>query len=210
VASAESPFLRPAATDIQGKWVLEFVSPYILVDGFIRGELLGTDSDTTEVAFRSQIPKRFDLSESDQWNPWKILASKPGPFRVGLDRADSAEGSSSFHGTYRYQVRFRFQASSSTSQVGLADFGIVYFFENGIMSIPQIFAGRNIVRFKVRDASAVQSDIFVNYQWEDRAGKKTSNMKRLYPELFFKGNEAVYTIDAPQLWRCNSLVISYP
>jgi hypothetical protein len=210
VMASESPFLRPSSDSRGGEWVLEFASPYILVDGFIRGELVGSDSDITEVAFRSQVPKRFDLSEPDQWKPWKVLASKPGTFRVGLDRADSAEGSSSFHGTYRYQVRFRFQSNSSTSPVGLADFGIVYFFENGIMSIPQIFAGRNTVRFKVRDASAVSSDIYVIYEWEDREGKKGSNMKRLYPELFFKDSEAVYTIDAPKLWRCNSLLISYP
>jgi hypothetical protein len=172
--------------------------------------LLGGDSHLTEVAFRSQVPKRFDLSEPDRWLDWKVLASKPGPFRIGLDRADSAEGSSSLHGTYRYQVRFRFRSNSGASKVGLADFGFVTFFETGIMSIPQIFAGTNTVRFKVRDASELSSDIYVKYVWEDREGREASNLKRLYPELFFKENEAVYTIDAPGLWRCNSLTISYP
>ena len=206
----QKPFIRPSQEGGAGEWLLEFVSPYILVDGFIRGELLGSDGDAVEVAFRSQVPKRFDLSEAEQWNPWKVLASKPGAFRVGLDRTDSAEGSSSFHGTYRYQVRLRFKAASSASQVGLADFGIVSFFETGIMSIPQIFEGENTIRFKVRDASEVKSDIFVKYVWEDKNGLKDSNTKRLYPELFFKDNEAVYTIVAPRLWRCNSLEIAYP
>jgi len=208
--ASESPFLRPANDGGEGEWILEFASPYILVDGFIRGELLGSDSDVVEVAFRSQVPKRFDLSEPDKWKPWKVLTSKPGPFRVGLDRADSAEGSSSFHGTYRYQVRFRFQSAAAASQVGLADFGIVSFFENGIMSIPQIFAGENTVRFKVGDAAEIQSDIYVTYTWEDRVGQPGSHTKQITPELFFKENEAVYTIDAPELWRCNSLVVSYP
>jgi hypothetical protein len=206
----DSPYLRPSIDGSEGEWVLEFLSPYILVDGFIRGDLLGRETDAVEVAFRSQVPKRFDLSESDKWLDWKVLASKPGPFRVSLDRADSAEGSSSLHGTYRYQVRFRFQSSSAGSKVGLADFGIVAFFETGIMSIPQIFAGTNTVRFKVRDASNLNSDIYVKYVWEDREGREASNLKRLYPELFFKENEAVYTIDAPGLWRCNSLTISCP
>lgn len=210
VMTSESPFLRPSMDVGNGEWVLEFVSPYILVDGFIKGELVGKETDVVEVAFRSQVAKRSNLSEPDKWNPWKALASKPGTFRVALDRTDAAEGSSSLHGTYRYQVRFRFQSSSSAAQVGLADFGIVAFFENGIMSIPQIFAGSNTVRFKVRDVSGLDSDIYVEYTWEDREGRKASNRKRLYPELFFKDNEAVYTIDAPGLWRCNSLVISYP
>ncbi|MGW8181834.1 MAG: hypothetical protein ACWGQW_24150, partial [bacterium] len=208
--ASEIPFLRPSADGGQGEWILEFVSPYILVDGFIRGELLGGESDVIEVAFRSQVPKRFGLSEPDKWKPWKVLASKPGPFRVGLDIADSAEGSSSFHGTYRYQMRFRFQAAAAASQVGLADFGIVSFFENGIMSIPQIFAGGNTIRFKVGDAAEIQSDIYVTYTWEDRAGEPGRHTKQITPELFFKENEAVYTINAPKLWRCNSLVISYP
>jgi hypothetical protein len=206
----ESPYLRPSADGGKGEWILEFVSPYVLVDGFIRGDLLAGEEDVAEVAFRSQVPKRLNLSQPDEWKPWKVLASKSGPFHVGLDEADSAEGSSSFHGTYRYQVRLRFKASSSSSQTGLADFGIVAFFENGIMSIPQIFSGENTVRFKVQDSARVDSDIYVTYTWESRSGREDSHTKRICPALFFKENEAVYTINAPDLWRCKSLVIEYP
>jgi hypothetical protein len=78
------------------------------------------------------------------------------------------------------------------------------------MSIPQIFAGENTVRFKVRDAAEIESDIYVTYTWEAQSGRQYGDTKKIYPELFFKDNEAVYTISAPELWRCNSLVIEYP
>jgi len=210
VMAEESPYIRPADAGSEGEWILEFVSPYILVDGFVRGELLGSENDVMEVAFRSQVPKRSNLSQPDEWKPWKVLSSKAGPFRVSLDRADAAEGGSSLHGTYRYQIRLRFKADASPSQVGLADFGLVTFFENGIMSIPQIFAGENTVRFKVRDATKIESDIYVTYTWEAQSGRQYSDTKRIYPELFFKDDEAVYTISTPELRRCNSLVIEYP
>ena len=92
--------------------------------------------------------------------PWRVLAAKPGPFQVTLDRTDAAQGASSLHGVYCFQVRLRIvKAAAEASRVGLAKLGFVAFFENGIMSIPQIFAGDNTIRFKVEDASQVRSDI---------------------------------------------------
>ena len=142
--------------------------------------------------------------------PWKVLAAKPGPFQVTLDRTDAAEGESSLHGVYCFQVRLSVKAAAEASRVGLADLGFVAFFENGIMSIPQIFAGDNTIRFKVEDASQVRSDIHVTYSWQTVDGQESSHTKRIYPSLFFKDNEAVYNVSAPDLRRCTSLVIEYP
>jgi hypothetical protein len=142
--------------------------------------------------------------------PWRVLAAKPGPFQVALDRTDAAEGHSSFHGAYRFQMRLRVRAKAEASRVGLADLGYVAYFENGIMSLPQIFAGDNTIRLKVEDSSQVRSDIHVTYCWQTEDGQGTSHEKRIYPSLFFRDNEAVYRISAPNLRRCTSLVISYP
>ena len=67
------------------------------------------------------------------------------------------------------------------------------YFENGIMSIPQVFAGTNTVR--------------VTYRWETAAGAK-ENVRTLQPSDF-RGGEAVYTLDAPGLARCKSVAIAY-
>jgi len=205
-----APYVRPAADSGEGEWILEFYSPYIMVDGLVKGELMGTKEDRVSVAFRSQVPKRFDLDEKDRWLDWKVLADKPGEFLATLDRTDAAEGASSLHGAYRFQLRLRFAAAGEASGVGLKSLGLAAFFENGIMSIPQIFAGDNTIRFKVDDPDQVEADILVTYGWQDAQGADWSHRMRITPNMFYKDNEACYHLEAPDLVRCNSLVISYP
>jgi len=206
----DAPFIRPAKAETPGEWTLEFYSPYILVDGLIRGVLAGTDNDQMEIAFRSQVPKPRNVSEPDEWLPWKTITDKPGAFMVTLDRSDAAEGQSSFHGAYRYQIRLSLDSAANVpTSFGLNDLEIVTYFENGIMSIPQIFDGQNTVRFKVDDPARVKGDINVTYTWQTEKGEE-SHIKKITPALFFKDNEAVYTIEAHGLTRTNSLIISYP
>jgi len=211
-----SPYIRPSADTGEGEWILEFYSPYILVDGFISGELTGGKNDQLEIAFRSQVPKNRDISQDNQWLPWKTLASKPGRFLITLDRADAAEGESSFHSTYRWQLRIRLTSSTKrpdsaeeAAPAGVSDLDVVTYFETGIMSIPQIFDGENTVRFKVDDPAQVKGDLRVKYVWDTAEGEQ-SHEKLLSPRLFFKDNEAVYRIEAPGLERCKALIISYP
>lgn len=205
----ESPYLRPARDSGEGEWVLEFYSPYILVDGFISGELSGSKDDRLEIAFRSQAPKSRNLSQADQWLPWKTLSSKPGPFMINLERADAAEGESTFHGTYRWQLRIRLASEQGAATAGLSDLDVVTYFETGIMSIPQIFDGENTIRFKVDDPEQIEGDMLVKFVWETCEGEQ-SREKMLSKRLFFKDNEAVYRIEAPGLERCKALIISYP
>jgi hypothetical protein len=205
-----APFVRPDGDYGEGEWVLEFYCPYILVDGFIQGELVGQGEDRVEVAFRSQVPKRFNLDQPDEWLDWKVLADKPGKFLATLDRTDSAEGESSLHGTYRFQLRLRFDAAGEASRVGLGSLSLLAFFENGIMSIPQLSSGGNTIRFKVEDPAQVKSDILVTYAWQNAEGAAKSHEMLLTPGMFIKDNQAVYHIDAQGLARCNSLIISYP
>jgi len=211
-----SPYIRPSADTGEGEWMLEFYSPYILVDGFISGELTGTKNDKLEIAFRSQVPKSRNISQADQWLPWKTLSSKPGRFLVTLDRADAAGGESSFHGTYRWQLRIRLASGTThpdsaeeAAPAGVSDLDVVTYFETGIMSIPQIFDGENTIRFKMDDPAQIKGDLLAKYVWETAEGEQ-SHEKLLSPRLFFKDNEAVYRIEAPGLERCKALIISYP
>ncbi|HUU30048.1 MAG TPA: hypothetical protein VM123_19765, partial [archaeon] len=205
----EAPFIRQADEGIPGEWILEFYSPYILVDGFITGELAGDDNDQMEIAFRSQVPKPRNISEPDEWLPWRTITEKTGRFMKVMDRTDAAEGLSSFHGAYRCQIRLRLDSSKEISTAGLNDLKVVIYFENGIMSIPQIFDGDNTVRFKVEDPSRLKGDVFITYVWQTEDGEK-SHRKRITQGSFYKDNEAVYNIEAPGLERCKGLIISYP
>ena len=75
------------------------------------------------------------------------------------------------------------------------------------MSIPQIFAGKNTVRFRLRDAAKLTGPVKVVYQYQTAAGECT------HTEILrvgdFQSNIATYTLDAPGLVRCTSLVVSY-
>ncbi len=207
-AFAESPQLRPSGEE-PGEWTLEFYSPYILVDGIIMGELVGGPNEQLEIAFRSEAPKPRGPAQPDQWLPWRTITERPGPFRVYLSRADAAEGGSSFHGAYRYQLRIRLDSAGPQGPFGLNDLKIITYFENGIMSLPQLFAGDNTVRFKVEDAARVKGDLLVTYDWQSADGAR-SHRQRIVPEQFFHGNEALFRVEAPKLIRCNSVTIAYP
>ncbi len=209
VCSQQAPYLRPGGGGA-GEWVLEFYMPYVMVEGFVIGELAGDSGDKLEVAFRSQVAKPNSLADPDQWLPWKILAAKPGHFQARLDRGDAARGESSLHGVYRWQLRIRLaEGGGPGAAAGLESIRLLGYFENGIMSIPQLFDGRNTVRFKLDDPSQLKGDIEVTYRWQTDEGE-SSHTKRIVPgEAFYKDNEAVYVIDAPGLIRCNSLTISY-
>ena len=188
-----------------------------MTEGFIIGELTGDRNDKLEIAFRSQVAKPNNLSDPDRWMPWDTIAARPGRFQVRLDRGDAAAGKSSLHGVYRWQLRINLAesdaslASGGGEQVvaGLRSLRMLGYFENGIMSIPQIFDGRNTVRFKVEDPSLVQGEIMVTYRWQTAGGEREHNQRIVPGEMFYRDNEAVYTIDAPGLIRCNSLTISY-
>ncbi len=209
VSSSAAPFVRPEGSG-EGEWVLEFYMPYVMVEGYVTGELAGDTADKLEVSFRSQVAKPRNLADPDQWLPWKTLAAKPGHFQARLDRGDAALGESSLHGTYRWQLRIRLAEGEDPGVVaGINKLALFGYFENGIMSIPQLFEGRNTVRFKVDDPSEVKGDIEVTYRWQTADGE-SSHLKRIVPgEMFYKDSEAVYVIEAPGLIRCNSLTISY-
>jgi len=208
-AFSSAPYIRPAADGGSGEWILEFYSPYILVDGYVAGTLDAGAGDKVELALQSEAARPRGPSQEAEWLPWKTLADKPGKFLVTLDRADAAEGASTFHGAYRYRLRLKLSAAGAASQVGLSGLRIVTFFETGMMSIPQLFDGDNRVRFKVADAGQIKGDIQVTYLWNGKEGQK-SERKLLTPEMFFRDNQALYHIETPGLVRCDGLIISKP
>jgi hypothetical protein len=114
----------------------------------------------------------------------------------------------SIHGAYRFQLRLAVEPRTGrAAPPGLDAFKLALHFENGIMSIPQIFAGSNTVRFRVRDSSLLRGPVRVTYRYETAAGDRV-HTKVLRPSDF-RGNEAVYRLDAPGLSRCKSVAVEY-
>ena len=205
--SGTAPYLRAADPSKGGSATLDFYSPYVLVDGVFSGELMGSPGDA-RVEFRSLEAKAFTARDPDVWSDWQTLADRPGKFEVTLDRSNLAAGQASLHGTYRFQVRVVVSPNAKAGvEAGLKSFKLTSYFETGIMSIPQIFAGRNKIRFKLADASKVNGPIRVTYRYETKAGEQSHETTLTAQD--FRDNEAAYEIDAPGLIRCKSLAVSY-
>jgi hypothetical protein len=217
----KAPFLRLPGGQSSGAATFDFTSPYVLVDGMLRGELAGNAA----IEIRALRAKASNRSEPDRWSPWQTLANKPGNFEIVLGRERYNGKDVSIHGVYRFQVRVRIDESAAPNGVsggsssgsspkenrpataGLNALQLEAYFENGIMSIPQIFEGRNTVHFQLRDSSKLDGPIAVTYKYQTPTGEREH--RKLLRASDFRGNEATYSIDAPDLIRCNSLAIAY-
>ncbi|MBL8228150.1 MAG: hypothetical protein JNL98_06720 [Bryobacterales bacterium] len=122
-------------------------------------------------------PSRAD--EPDHWSEWK----------------PAARGELAVHGSYRFQLRGKPGAAVD----------LHLHFENGLMTLPQIFAGRNRVRVELRNSP--QLPVKITYRWDSEGGERT-HQKQLKPSDFRDG-KAAYEIDAPGLVRCRSVQVRY-
>jgi len=198
------PYLRPQRPDAGGEAVLDMRSPFVLVDGTLKADLAGD----AEVAIRTLAPKPRDGEETDRWSEWQPLFGGAGIREAELGKPRFNGRDVSIHGVYRFQVRVRVRpVAGRRSAAGLTALSMKLYFENGIMSIPPLFAGSNTVRMKVAEGAALSAPVTVAYEYETAGGWK-SHKQILRPGAFVKG-EAQYTADAPGLTRCRSVSISY-
>ncbi|MBI4890636.1 MAG: hypothetical protein HY821_08415 [Acidobacteria bacterium] len=200
-----APFLRPAKPEEGGEAVFDFRCPYVLVDGTLEVELAGAGA---RMEMRTLGAKRLSAQEADAWSEWEVVAQGAGRHSVELGRPRFDGKRKSIHGLYRFQVRMVVDAEQQRkTAAGLSGLKLDLIFENGIMSIPQIFAGRNTMRFRVGAAAQLQKAVEVEYRYQSEAGAKS--VKHVLNPGDFKGNEGVWTMDAPGLLRCDSVSVSY-
>jgi pimeloyl-ACP methyl ester carboxylesterase len=174
-----------------GEEVIDIRSPFVLVDG-----ALSMTGDVSSVEIRTLAPKTKDASGPDRWSDWQQLASRS--IELGRPRFNGSDVS--IHGIYRFQLRIKSPSKPEALSLKL-------YFENGIMSIPPLFSGRNTLRFRLADASALFAPVTVLYNYDTAAGAKTA--RHTLRREDFQNGEAVFTLDAPGLTRCRSLSISY-
>jgi hypothetical protein len=203
-----SPYLRPANRTGGGSATFDFYSPYVLVSGVLTGEWIGSQADGFRVALRTMEPKTAGLGEPDVWSPWQTLSSGAGAFQILLGRERFNPKDVSIHGTYRFQLRFSVAPNAARkTDVGLNSLKLETAFENGIMSIPRITAGKNTIHFKVADTAKVEGPVEVIYRYQAPAGE-VQHRQVIQPRDFAR-NVATYSFDAPDLVRCNSVLIRY-
>ena len=205
--AAAAPYLRQSGGSRPAEAVLDFYSPYILVEGKLEGALAGAPGKV-RLQIRTKQAKPTDERQPDVWSRWQTLHEVPGRFSVELGRRRFNGRDVSIHGVYHFQLRVQMDAGASAAgPAGLSGLELVAWFENGIMSIPQIFAGRNTIRFKVDDASKLKGPVKVVYRYRTAEGRR-AHTQVVRPEDF-EDNVAAYTIEAPGLIRCDSLAITY-
>jgi hypothetical protein len=180
----------PAGELSPAERVFDYYVPYVLVDGRLTGA-----AETVE--FRTLRAKATRRDEPDAWSAWDTVHQGPGKFSVELGRPRFDGRRVSIHGVYRFQVRVR----------GANAYRLETWFENNIMSLPRIFAGKNRVRFQVQDASQLRGPVEVIYRY--RTAEGTQEHRRRIDPKEFRYNSAFYEIDAPGLVRCDSVAVRY-
>lgn len=202
VHSASAPHLRPAQITAGGEAVIDVRSPFVLVGGTLSSELIGD----AQLEIRTLAPKTRMASQPDQWSDWQPLVSGPGPKAAELGRPRFNGRDQSIHGLYRFQIRVSVKPNPArTSPAGLKSIALKLDFENGIMSIPPLFEGSNTL--SLRAARAPAAPVTVSYAYQTATGAKTTQ-KTLSPSAFSNG-EALFTLNAIGLTRCNSVSIAY-
>ncbi|MGH9671969.1 MAG: hypothetical protein ACRD44_02220 [Bryobacteraceae bacterium] len=171
---------EPEVADLAARSEFDFYVPYIMVDGTIAGESKGP------VEFRTLRAKSTRRDEPDVWSDWTTVRPSAGRFESAI----------SVHGVYRFQIRGRFSSMRLETT-----------FENGLMTIPQIFDGRNRIRFQVRDASLLRGPVQIIYRYKTGEGEREH--RRTLEPADFRHNAAFYEINAPGLTRCLSLTIKH-
>ena len=200
-----APYLRPWKAEGGGQAVFDIRSPYVLVDGTLEAELTGP---AVRIELRTLEAKTSDASQPDVWSSWQTLAAGAGRRVLNIGRARFNGVDAGVHGVYRFQVRIAVEPQPGRrAHAGLSALRLSLDFENGIMSLPRIFAGSNVIRFQVEDAGRLRGPVRVEYRYRTAAGEKTSS-RTLQPGDF-RGTEAVYVLNAPGLLRCDSVSVSY-
>jgi hypothetical protein len=205
VHSGSAPHLRPSSPGDGGEAIFDLRSPYVLVDGALSANLAG---EGTEIAMRTLSPKRLNAAEPDQWSEWQTLvtAGNRRTVELGLPRFNGQDVS--VHGAYRFQLRVRVPANPDRkAAAGLSALSLKLYFENGIMSIPPLFAGKNQLRFRIADATALTAPVTVVYRYDSASGEKIH--RQILRAGDFQNGEATYTAEAPGLLRCHSVALSY-
>lgn len=204
VHAKTAPYLRPKQAADGGEAVFDVKSPFVLVDGTLSTMAAGG----AEIAIRTLAPKTRNASEPDQWSAWQPLFTGEGAREVELGRPRFNGRDVSIHGVYRFQVRVKVKEDAGRkTAAGLSAISLKLYFENGIMSIPPLFAGRNSMRLRVADAAALSGPVTVSYRYRTAGGEKTS--QRALGRADFRNGEAGYAVEAAGLTRCNSVSISY-
>jgi hypothetical protein len=208
VHTTAAPYLRPASQGGGGEAIFDVYSPYILVDGTLSGELAGGADDAPQVEIRTLASKPRNTAEQDVWSTWDTLHAGPGKFSIPIGKPRFNGRQVSIHGVYGFQVRISVRPKPARrAPAGLNSLKLELYFEIGIMSIPQIFAGRNTIRFKVRDSSQLRGPVKVAYRYQTATGEQSD--ERALRASDFRDDVATYVIEAPGLKRCNSLTIQY-
>jgi len=206
--STGAPHLRPSDRTGGGSATFDFYSPYVFVSGVLTGEWIGSQGDGFRIDLRTLQPKATGRAQPDVWSPWQTLSSRPGAFQMLLGRERFNGKDVSIHGTYRFQLRFSIAPNAARgSDVGLKSLKLETAFENGMMSIPRITAGKNTIHFKVADATQVKGPVEVVYRYQTLSGEP-QHRQVIQPGDFLE-NVATYSFDAPNLIRCNSLLVHY-
>jgi hypothetical protein len=161
--------LRPAKPGAPAEFVYLVQTPYVIANGAIAGDFRTGKGDTVRVSVARADWREVDYT-LDQVVPakpaWKVVWTSSGEGRQLLRLREADLG---LRGEYKFLVKVEMTCVSNPPLVGMDDLGFVVRFQEGVMALPRLLPGKNVIRVT---AGKINSDynLHVTYIWDDATG----------------------------------------
>ncbi len=171
IVGANGRSLRPIKTGAPAELVYLVQTPYVIANGAIAGNFRTGKGDTVRVSVARADWREVEYT-LDQVVPakpdWKVIWTSDGEGRQLMRLREADLG---LRGEYKFLVKVEMTATTSPPLVGIDDLGFVLRFQEGVMALPRLLPGKNVIRVT---AGKIQPDynLHVTYIWDDAKGQE--------------------------------------
>jgi hypothetical protein len=170
--------LCPSSAGDTAELVYLVQTPYVIANAAIAGNFRTGPGDKVKVSLARADWREQDYT-LDQVVParpqWHTIWESKDEGRQLMRLRDTDLG---LRGEYQFLVKVEMTAAREPILVGMDQLGFVVRFQEGIMALPRLLPGKNVIRVT---AGRIQPDynLQVTYIWEDTVGKERETVKTI-------------------------------
>jgi hypothetical protein len=161
--------LHPAAAGTPAELIYLLQTPYVIADAALTGDFLTGPGDKVRVsiAYADWREQGYTLVQVIPDSPtWKLVweSAAQGPQTMRLNQADLK-----LRGEYKCLLKIEMLAAKDPTTVGVANLTFQLAFQEGIMALPRLMPGNNVIRVTA-DQIKPGYRLRLTYCWDDTAG----------------------------------------
>ena len=165
----EGRTLRPAKAGKPAELLYLVQTPYVIVDSQLAGTFLVGPGGKAKVSIALADWRTLDYT-LDQVIPakpqWKVVWESSGTGRQSMGLYDN---DLKLRGEYKFLVKVEMFAPKEAATVEVSGLGFVVRFQEGVMALPRLLPGRNVIRLTAGRLKPGYR-LRVTYAWDDLAG----------------------------------------